>query len=176
MSLGTYISSEDSALLRSVLKNYAGESCLELGAGNGGGLVELTKRFGLVVGSDLNRPSNDSWKRAEANFVLVDAAGCFREGSFDLVAFNPPYLPSDVIEDVAVDGGADGAEVLNHFLGEAMRTVRKEGRIVMLLSGDNPIESIAQECEMHGFAMKLLSERRLFYETLAVYEVSRAQS
>ncbi|MDV3243794.1 MAG: methyltransferase domain-containing protein [Nitrososphaerales archaeon] len=176
MSEGTYLSSEDSALLRSVLTRYAGEACLEIGAGNGGGLVELARGFGLVVGSDLLRPSTDSWKQAGADFVLADAASCFREGAFDMVTFNPPYVPSVGIEDVAVDGGAGGAEVLNHFLGEAMRAVRGDGRIVMLLSSDNPVESIAQECERRGFVMKSLSERRLFYETLAVCEVSRLQS
>ena len=61
------------------------------------------------------------------SLILADAASCFMDGCFDLVAFNPPYVPSGKIEDVAVDGGAEGTEVALRFLEEALRVV-EEGR------------------------------------------------
>ena len=105
MSSETYISSDDSALLRHALQNYSGESCLEIGAGNWGGLEVLSKRFAFTVGTDLQRPSGHGPTGESVEYILADAASCFREGSFDLVAFNPPYVPSTRFSDRTVDGG-----------------------------------------------------------------------
>jgi release factor glutamine methyltransferase len=115
MSSETYLSSEDSALLRKALGRYKGETSLEIGAGNGGGLVKLSMRFKHAVGTDLQRPSDLSWRGGSIDFVLADAATCFREDSFNLVAFNPPYLTSVGIADRTVDGGEGGAAVASQF-------------------------------------------------------------
>lgn len=175
MSSGTYLSSDDSALVRRVLRRYSGERCLEIGAGNGGGLVGLSETFGQAVGTDLARPSDTSWKRANVDFVLADAASCFREGSFDLVAFNPPYLPSDRIDDIAVDGGEEGLEVALRFLDEAIRVLGEDGRVIALISSESPAERLTEECQGRGFSMRMIAEEHLFFEDLMVYEVSKAE-
>jgi release factor glutamine methyltransferase len=172
MSSGAYLSSDDSALLRIALKGYAGEACLEIGAGNGGGLIELAKGFRLTVGTDILRPSDSSWRRDSVDFVLADAASCFRDHCFELVAFNPPYLPSEGLADRAVDGGDGGEAVTFRFLDEAMRVTKLEGRIVLLLSSENALAPIKRICERNGFSMKRLEAKHLFYETLSVYEIS----
>jgi release factor glutamine methyltransferase len=174
MSPETYLSSDDSAALRGVLRRYSGESCLEIGAGNGGGLEVLSGGFARTVGTDLLRPSALALTGGSVDFCLADAASCFRGESFDLVAFNPPYLPSDEIRDVTVDGGKDGEAVTIRFLEDAIRVLKPKGRIVFLLSGDNPLAPIDATCRAKGFSMKLLETRRLFYEALSVYELSRA--
>ncbi|MDG6901355.1 MAG: methyltransferase domain-containing protein [Nitrososphaerota archaeon] len=173
MSSRTYLSSDDSALLRSALRRYSGKRCLEIGAGNGGGLIELSKRFAHPVGTDLRPPSDDSWRGSAVDYVLADAAGPFREGTFDLVAFNPPYVPSEGLSDEAVDGGAQGIEVATRFLLEAVRVLKRDGSVVMLLSSDNPVQPVRATCEELGFSMKLLDSKHLFYESLSAYEVSR---
>ena len=147
MSSEAYLSSDDSALLRRALRSYSGESCLEIGAGNGGGLSELSERFRLTVGTDIRRPSDFEGMRGLVEYVLADAASCFRDGCFDLVAFNPPYLPSGDIVDSAVDGGEDGEVVAAHFLSDAMRVAKRTGRIVFLLSDASPLGPIRSACE-----------------------------
>lgn len=174
MSSGTYLSSDDSALLRSALRRYSGGSCLEIGAGNGGGLIELSWGFRQTVGTDLRRPSDDSWRKREVDFVLADSASCFRERSFDLVAFNPPYVPSEEVADTTVDGGSGGLDVALRFLLESIRVSKRDGRIVMLLSSDNPLEPVVELCERYGLTIKALDSRRLFFEELTAYEVSPA--
>lgn len=174
MSREAYLSSDDSALLRNALRSHSGESCLEIGAGNCGGLIELSERFQLAVGTDIRRPSDSM--RGSAEFFLADAASCFRGGCFDLVAFNPPYLPSSDIVDSAVDGGDNGVAVAAHFLSDAMRVVRGTGRIVFVLSDASPLGPIRSTCEEEGFCLRLIETRRLFYESLSVYEVSRARA
>jgi len=171
MSLGAYLASEDSAVLREALGEYSGYSCLEIGAGNGGNLKELRKRFKLVVGTDLVRPGILDWSDAGANYVIADAASCFKRGSFELVVFNPPYVPSEGIVDRAVDGGTGGVEVARHFVMEALDVVKSDGRVLFLLSSANPPDCL-EEFACRGFAVKKVAEKRIFYESLCVFEAS----
>jgi release factor glutamine methyltransferase len=166
-----YLSDDDSAFLRSVVKGHSGGSCLEIGAGNCGTLVELADSFELVVGTDLVRPGKIDWKHHKGDLLIADTAACFRDRSFDLVVFNPPYVPTETIEDVAVDGGKGGIEVALRFLHEASRVVKKDGRILMLLSSTDSIDGVIEECHRMGLEIQKTAERRLFYETLSIFEV-----
>ena len=88
---------------------------------------------------------------------------------FDLVFFNPPYLPSATIEDEAVDGGPTGVEVPVSFLEEGLRVLREGGTIVALLSTEGDVESFLSHCSNLGLAVESVAEKRLFYETLSVF-------
>ena len=171
MSGSPYIASEDSALFRDALREHTGDRCLEIGAGNGGNLVELSKRFRLVVGTDLVRPSMTDWKEGGANFVLADSASCVRPQSLDLVAFNPPYIPTDV-EDRAVDGGRD-LEVPKKFMREALRVVRSSGSVLFLLNDEAEVYEFEEICNVVGFHLERVKSKRLFFEELTVYSARR---
>jgi len=168
-----YLSSEDSELLRAAMAGRSGGSVLEIGAGNGGNLVSMTGRFGLIVGTDLVRPGMDDWAGAPASFVLADRASCFRDETFDLVVFNPPYVRGEGYQDVAVDAGSRGEAPLG-FLAEALRVVKASGTVLMLLSSESPVEEAATAaCEAKGFGLVPVASKRLFYEELTVYSASR---
>jgi len=169
MSGTPYMASEDSALLRKALEGESGGTCLEIGAGNGGNLVDLSKRFSLVVGTDIVRPAMSDWREADANYVLADGASCLRDSTFDLVAFNPPYLASDEFGDAAVEGGR-GLEVPKAFLRGALRAVKRSGRVVFLLSDEADVEDFRGECRKLGFRLEKLRSERHFFEELAVYQ------
>jgi release factor glutamine methyltransferase len=173
MRPGPYLASEDSALLRSALQHYTGKASLEIGAGNCGNLVELLKSFDLAVGTDIERPVMTDWSNAGGDFVLCDLASCFKDGTFDLVAFNPPYLQSDEICDRAVEGGKEG-QVPLAFMREALRVVKGSGRILMLLSDENAVDRFEEECRQRGFELVRRARKHLFYEELSVYEARRA--
>ncbi|MDV3293344.1 MAG: methyltransferase domain-containing protein [Nitrososphaerales archaeon] len=168
----TYLTSDDSALLRGAMRGRSGDASLEIGAGNGGGMAELALGFGLVVGTDLALPEQAREGIARTNLVIADVASCFRERVFDLVAFNPPYIPTETVEDPTVDGGASGTEVPLRFLREALRVVKRGGSVLMLLSSENPSDVFEEECGRSGFKMTKIAGKRLFYETLSVYEIS----
>jgi release factor glutamine methyltransferase len=173
MNEAPYLASEDSSLLRGAVESDSGVACLEIGAGNGGTLVSVSKNFQLVVGSDLVRPRMSDWSDAGANYVLADLAACFRDEAFDMVAFNPPYLPSDGVGDPAVDAGREN-EVPLAFLREALRVVKESGTIVMLVSAESPIERMRAECNRRNFLLTRTYSRHLFYEELVVYRASSA--
>ena len=168
MSGPPYISSEDSALIRRALEGRKGGACLEIGAGNGGNLVSVSRGYGMVVGTDLSRPAMSDWK-PHAGYVMAEGASCFRMGVFDLVFFNPPYVVGEGTGDAAVDGGP-GLEVPKRFLRDALRVVKSGGAVVFLLNGDAKIQEFEEICRMAGFGVRHLLSQRLFYETLSVYE------
>ena len=166
-----YLASEDSALLRRVLKTCSGGSALEIGAGNCGSLIVLAKSFKTAVGTDIVMPGMTDWKASGADFLMTDGASCLRAGSFDLVTFNPPYLPAEIADDPSTEGGA-ALEVPMRFLQDALRAVKLTGRIVMLLNDQAPIEEFETECSRNGFRLTKVATKHLFFEDLSVYEAS----
>jgi release factor glutamine methyltransferase len=168
MSGKQYLASADSALIRKVLRDHSGESALEIGAGNGGNLVELAERFGLVVGTDIVRPGMADWQGKGAQFILADGATCLKDLAFDLVAFNPPYLRGEIV-DSAVDGGLD-LEVPRKFMDEALRVVKPSGRVVFLLSDEADLGGLESVCAAKGFHVSRVASERGFFEGLSVFE------
>ena len=166
MSGVPYTSSEDSRLLRRVLSSYSGKACLEIGAGNGGNLIELSKRFETIVGTDIVEPAVRDWTGV-GSFILTDGASCIRPDSFDLVAFNPPYLMEE-IHDRATQGGAH-LEVPKRFLREALRVVKEDGSVVFLLSDSADVQEFRTICQESGFDMTMKESARGFFEELSVY-------
>jgi release factor glutamine methyltransferase len=130
--------------------------------------VELSERFGLVVGTDIVRPSMSDWREAGANYILAGGASCLRDSVFDLVAFNPPYVAADVGSDPAVEGGRN-LEVPKAFLVEGLRVVRREGRVVFLLDGEAKPEEFRALCAAKGFELQRVAVERGFFEELTVY-------
>jgi len=171
MSGEPYTSSEDSALLRSALRGLSGGSGLEIGAGNCGNLLELRKGFLLVVGTDVVRPMTSDWKGKGIEFLLADSGSCLRSEAFDLVAFNPPYLAVEVSSDRTVEGG-ESLEVPKAFLREALRTVKRTGKIVFVLNDEADMAEIEEICAERSFTLTRVATRRAFFEELSVYSAA----
>jgi len=99
-------------------------------------------------------------------------------GKFDLIIFNPPYLPLEreycgvkldvsYTNDVAIVGGKKGDEVIKRFFKDAGKYLEKDGKILMMVSSLTPdIGIIAKE---NGFKFRILEKRRIFFEELKVY-------
>ena len=168
-----YLPSDDTALMIRALSPYRGGACLEIGFGSGAVLQSLMPRFSLVVGTDISGLDQAKVARGSAEAVLSDRAGCFRESSFDTVAFNPPYLPSESIRDRSVDGGKGGVEVPIGFLEDALRVLRPDGRVLVLLSDQGDLAAFLAHCDSLGLSAREVDRERLFYESLVVYELRR---
>jgi len=82
---------------------------------------------------------------------LLDAVGDLRA---DLIISNPPYLPSDLVGDLApevsaheprlaLDGGRDGLAVIRRIVGSARRCLRPSGALVVETAGGAQASSAA---------------------------------
>ncbi|MDA4116449.1 MAG: hypothetical protein OK442_07840 [Thaumarchaeota archaeon] len=169
-----YLPAEDTDLLRTALSPLAGGSCLEIGFGSGTALSSVSGRFDLAVGTDVMGAEEARLAiRPRVELVLADRARCFRDRVFDLVFFNPPYLPSATVEDAAVDGGPTGLEVPLSFLEEGLRVLKDGGVVVALLSTEGDVRSFLARCTSLGLEVEPMAEKRLFYETLSVFAIRR---
>lgn len=174
MSDETYVSSDDSQALREVLLAERGKSFIEIGIGYGSNLKSVSKNFELVVGTDIRKTEAfEILKSTGIELVLTDKASCFRPSTFQVAAMNPPYLPSEEIEDLATDGGNGGFDIPRLFLESAMRVLEPEGKALILLSSETDLKQFKDYCDRNSIKFKALLEKNLFFETLFVFELRR---
>jgi len=106
--------------------------------------------------------------------VRTDLAAAL-DASFDLVVFNPPYLPDDerTPDDVmssALGGGETGREVAERFLDSVPRVLAPDGRVLLVASSVSGIEAFE---ERDGFSAERVASDRYFFEELVVLRLTR---
>ncbi len=165
-SKGEYRPAEDTFFLLDISSDIASGRVLEMGCGSCFVLSNIAADF--KVGCDLIRPDN---LKQELDLVIGDCTRPpFRYASFDHVIFNPPYLPSKVIEDVTVDGGREGIEVPMKFLRSSLKLVKSGGTIRFVLSSLSNYHKVEDAINKLGLSLSR-RERKLFYEYLLGYIV-----
>ncbi|MCD6511441.1 MAG: methyltransferase [Thaumarchaeota archaeon] len=175
-----YLPREDTYFFIDALADYGGHRACEIGCGIGLALLELSKRFGLVVGTDLDLESlleaKESLKKSgveNVELIACDKAEAFRDGVFDLVAFNPPYLPSEGLGDRCVEGGPRGYESALEFARSGERRLVDGGRLLLLASSLSDLEGLLKGLSGLGLECRIKARRRLFFEELFALECSR---
>jgi release factor glutamine methyltransferase len=167
-----YVPSDDTFLLADCIRQYSGRWALEIGVGSGVLLNLLEKNFANVAGSDIDlRALQHCRGRSGAMLACCDAASAFA-GEFDLIVSNPPYLPDDKVKDATVHGGPKGIEMTIHFLHSALPLLARGGKMLLVVSSladSSALEQLVKEKKMHK---RVVKEKKLFYETLSVVELS----
>lgn len=179
-----YSPEEDTFLLLKVIKQYVADKILEIGTGSGLLASELEKKNRFVIGVDLDfsalnelRTSATKKQRSSRiNLMCCDSASPFRDDVFNIVVFNPPYLPSEEPSDATIDGGPSGVEVSKKWFKDASRILRKDGRIVFLSSSISDVKGLFDYSRELGFEVKVLESKQLFFEELIVVEAKPIQS
>jgi len=153
-------------------------SFLEIGTGMGSNLklVDAKKIFELIVGTDLQELFHVKKEQSRAiELIQTDRASCFRPNIFDLVVFNPPYVPTNEISDITTDGGPGGVQIPLAFLSSALSVLRARGEIVMLLSSEDSIGEIEDFCRARNLEMRQIEGKLLFFESLFLYSITRSK-
>ena len=145
--------------------------------GTSGGFIlrGLSKNFSIVVGTDIDFYSLKLILKMSRNerVICCDAATALRNIKFDMIVFNPPYLPNTNNNvDKTVDGGPTGIELSIHFLISAIGKLTSNGKILMLVSSLSDTEKLDRFIEKNNFMMKKIAQEDLFYETLKIIELS----
>ena len=170
-----YQPAEDSRLLAEAAVEHARGRTLEVGTGSGWVAERIAAETDAeVVASDYNptacRQAHDRGLQA----VRADLVEPFRERSFDTVAFNPPYLPTDPDNEWddrmerALSGGESGREVIDPFLDTVGRILRPGGRVLLLVSSLTGFETVVARAEANGFAVSTVRQESYPFEVLSI--------
>jgi len=171
---------EDSFLMLDALAelDLKGLRVLDMGTGSGILAAYCAKKGAEVTASDIDanavRRLGVLTRRLGISLQTA-TSDLFSEvcGQFDIVLFNPPYLPSEQIEDRTTDGGRKGAEVIHRFLRELPKHLTRSGYGILLVSSLNDPQSLRVEYPMLSF--EILRQRSLFFETLYAVRVTAKQ-
>jgi release factor glutamine methyltransferase len=175
-----YAPSEDTFLLADCIEHYNGRRALEIGVGSGLLLTILAKNYAYVAGSDIDLKVLQHCRLQTPSekvlLVCCDAGSAFGNGKFDLIVSNPPYLPNDdggnSSMDPTIHGGPKGIETTIHFVNSALPLLAVNGKILIVVSSfadSSALDRLELENNMHK---KVVKEKRLFYETLSIVELS----
>jgi release factor glutamine methyltransferase len=173
-----YEPAEDTFLLADNLDVRKGERVLEFGTGCGL-LAILAAKVGVqVVATDIN-PAALKCARANAVKHRVGDRIDFRLGDlfepvvgehFDLVIFNPPYLPVEPEEalcgplDRAWEAGPDGRRIIDRFLREMPNHLTPNGRVLFVQSSLANISKTLRVLETSGFKVNTIHKKLPFEE------------
>jgi len=178
-----YQAAEDSRLLAETVVERVTERerVLDLGTGSGyvGGRIKA-ETGAWVVGSDLNPAACAQAATAGLRVVRGDMFGPFRQGAFETVCCNPPYLPTppdrewnDPMER-ALSGGPDGRAVVDPFLDGVGDVLTEDGQAFLLLSTLTGPEAVRSRAAENGLAVTRVAEESHPFEKLLVLWLRRS--
>lgn len=172
-----YNPSDDSFLLLKVIEVKRDETLLDMGSGSGLIAIHAARAGAKVTATDLNPFAVDCIKRNAARNdarVSVVQSDLFSNvsGIFDVISFNPPYLPgartSTSWIEKAWSGGEEGGETAIRFLDDAWRHLAPGGRIFMILSSIGGLMSVLKSAR-ERYEATMLVEQRMFFESIFAY-------
>ena len=146
---------------------------LEIGPGSGIHL-ETVRKLGIkkenIFSVDINPDAIAHCKVLGFNCTQSDLFQNVK-GEYDIIIFNPPYLPenSDEPEEskISTTGGTKGNEIINRFLREAKNYLAERGRIYLITS------SLSGDVEWGKWSNILRGSEKLFFEELFIWELRR---
>ncbi|MFA6035988.1 MAG: HemK2/MTQ2 family protein methyltransferase [Candidatus Micrarchaeia archaeon] len=179
-----YEPAEDSFALAKHIPALAEGDVLDVGTGSGLLALVAKSEDSDVTGIDVsevaveNAKFNASQNGLDCKFMVSDLFSNV-EGEYDLVIFNPPYLPSAQGEavkgelDKAWNGGENGREVIDRFLDNFQFFLRPEGSLLTLASSLSGIDQTLARLRKHGFEPKVVEEVKMFHEALSIIVAKR---
>lgn len=177
-----YTPREDSFFLAKEIEKYLAKlpkktknvmKILDMGSGSGI-QAETCIKSGVqkrnILTSDIDEESTIYLKKKGFKAIHANLFSHIK-GKFNLILFNPPYLPEHPKEK-ALDttGGRKGYETILLFLKQAKNHLKKQGRILLLFINLSKPRIIKREAKKH-YHLKEKARKKLFFEELYVVEL-----
>jgi release factor glutamine methyltransferase len=88
---------------------------------------------------------------------------------FDLILFNPPYIPTKKNETkfIDLDGGKNGTQLIEPFLKDAKKYMKPNGKILLLTSSLN--KHITTLFKKYNYTFKLIDKEKFAFEELFLW-------
>ncbi|WWC85655.1 uncharacterized protein L201_000521 [Kwoniella dendrophila CBS 6074] len=199
-----YEPAEDSFILLDALeidaqliRNEKPTMCVEIGSGSGIASTFLSQLIGpdsgLVLSIDINRYACEATqKTAQANQITLNPILCnllgplterLQQSKIDILLFNPPYVPTDMLEltdtqelkDIggAWAGGNDGMVITDVILDQLPELLSPTGKMYLVTVDQNKPLEIIERMQAKGLICKEIIKRRAGRELLSVLRISR---
>ena len=174
---GVYEPAEDTYMILDGIKEFGPGLALDVGTGSGIIAIWLAKLGFDVIATDVDykalKCAAENAKQNDVNINLIrcDLAEPIR-GKFDLITFNPPYLPfkDGLPEDVWWYGGKD---VIIRFLKRDLpKLLKRGGSLYFVYSSLTGIKAL-DDILPRGFKGAIIDERRFMFESLYLVRVKR---
>ncbi len=178
-----YAPSDDTFLMLRALERVrvSGKRVLEIGTGTGIIAIFIAKMGAHVTAVDINPEAvKCARENARMNKVALNVfeSDLFervpKNDPFDIIVFNPPYLPEDEEDEneksqlsLAWKGGGSGIEVTKRFLEEAHARLTEKGEIYAVLSSLASLDELFKEAHAH-YSYYFVEEEKFDFETIYV--------
>jgi len=158
-----------------------GSDVLDLGTGSGVVAVFAAQWARRVIAVDIN-PVAVRCARINAVLNQVDCCIDIREGdlfdpvkteSFDVITFNPPFLPG--IPTTRIDQAFYSTGMAERFASELTNHLKPNGIALLILSSLGDEEGYLNALQAEGFSFQTTHQKRLFAEKLSIYKISLSQ-
>ncbi len=179
-----YEPAEDSYLLQKHIGRYAQGRVLDVGTGSGIQALTAIKNSSVreVIAVDINEKAieklKNTIKEKKLRKIKAIKSDLFENvsGVFNLIIFNPPYLPQDKgLEDTALYGGKKGWEISKRLFEKAAKYLSVKGKILFLFSTLTDKKKIEEIINNNLFDFKQVGSQKLAFEELFVYEISKSE-
>jgi len=133
---------------------------------------------GFLISTDINPFACISARKCGCEVIRADLLSGIC-GIFDLVLFNPPYLPTGEDEklddwlEYALDGGKDGRETIRRFAAGLDAVLSKNGRCLLLVSSLTGAGETGKIFSDLGFITFIAAERKVEDESLFILRITR---
>ena len=175
-----YQPAEDSFLLSGAIKEFLKNKSKDikiLDMGSGSGIQAKTSKelgFENITIADINPDAIKYLKKQGFKAIKTNLFSHIC-GAFNLIIFNPPYLPEDEREPldsrVATTAGKEGYEIILKFLEQARFHLLPQGEILLLFSSLSQPSVIKKKAKELGYTLHLLKKSSIPFERLYVYEL-----
>lgn len=182
-----YAPAEDSWLLAQTIQHHEkqirGKKCMDMGCGNGIQTAALLLSGAKhVTCVDVNpdaltqtRKMVENYfpeKKSTINYVQSFLFETRNKQKFDCIVFNPPYVPSESIKWVEVDGGKKGREIIDAFLAQLPHHLSTEGVCFLLQTSLNSLYLTRKKCKEKGLACRVVARQKISFEELCVLRIT----
>jgi release factor glutamine methyltransferase len=185
-----YNPAEDTFQLLESIKIEKNNFVLELGSGCGIIALSCAKEGADVIATDINPNAIELIKcnflRNQFNLkgtIEVRIGDLFNPiqayEKFDVIIFNPPYLPTTSDQkiggsgwfDLAIDGGLDGLSVTKKFIVNLPKFLKKNGKAYFVFSSLSKKDILEKFLKKNSFDFEIVNTKSFNGETIDIYKI-----